>query len=680
MNRQIIYAATLAAMLMSATGCVTAQQEQPRRRYQGQGQRPGQGPPGQQQREPTRVPEGCTVVRDVVYARAGSKDLTLDIYRPDNSPAKMPVIVWIHGGGWQSGSKDRCPPAPLAREGYAVVSINYRLSHEAQFPAQIFDCKAAIRFLRANAGKYNIDPDRIGVWGSSAGGHLVALLGTSGGVKELEGDLGNAQFSSRVQCVVDFFGPTEFTKMDAQGSNRNHDAPNSPESKLIGGPIQQNVDKVRRANPITYVTTDDPPFLILHGDQDDTVPLGQSEMLRDALQNAGVPVTFEPQPGKGHGFGGPQYVRRAGEFFDKHLKGNTTSSAPTQGVGVAQPVATTETENEEEAAPASAPATPITGKAPPTGIFALMEGDRIERPVRNLAGHSFWASPNVAGVTLRTFWNKVEPARGEWNWMLFDEGLELARQHNKRLGLSLAAGAATPAWVYAAGAKKFEFTLKTNFKADEEAAMPLPWDEAFLKEWAAALAEMGRRYDGDPHVAYVMVTGLGHAVETYFAKKQEDAAALNRIGGAAKWVEGAKKVIDLYAAAFPTTPFVMAMANPVPGGAGEDALREVVAYGLGKYPGRFGVMHHGLNAQSSGNFLPNQLIRENSGKTTVGFQMVWATQGQNAQRVKGSLAEALARATELRGQFVEVYAADCDDSSYAGDLRDAGNALAKNKR
>ncbi len=674
MNRNIIYSMTMVALLLSVTGCVTAQQQQqPRRRYQGQGQQ-GQ----QQQREPTRVPDGCTVERDLVYARAGSKDLTLDIYRPESPPAKLPVIVWIHGGGWQSGSKDRCPPAPLAREGYAVVSVNYRLSHEAIFPSQMYDCKAAIRWLRANAAKYNLDPDRIGVWGSSAGGHLVALLGTSGGVKELEGDEGNAQFSSRVQCVVDFFGPTEFTKMDAQGSNRRHDAENSPESKLIGGPIQQNIDKVRRANPITYVTTDDPPFLILHGDQDETVPLGQSEMLRDALQNAGVPVTFEPQPGKGHGFGGPQYVRRAGQFFDKYLKGKVSSAAEP----ITQPVAATETEYEEEtpAAAPAAPVAPITGKAAPTGIFALMEGDRIERPVRNLAGHSFWASPNVAGVTLRTFWSKVEPARGEWNWMLFDQGLELARQHNKRLGLSLAAGATTPVWVYEAGAKKFEFTLKTNFKSDESAAMPVPWDETFRKEWGAALAEMGRRYDGDPHVAYVMVTGLGHAVETYFAKKLDDAAALNRIGGVAKWVEGAKKVIDLYATSFPKTPFVMAVANPVPGGAGEEAMREVVAYGTGKYPGRFGVMHHGLNAQSSPNFLPNQLVRENSGKTTVGFQMVWSTQDQNAERIKGSLGEALARAEELHAHFVEVYAADCDDSSHAGELRDAGSALAKNRR
>jgi acetyl esterase/lipase len=629
--------------------CATAQQQRRDPRIDG-------GPRRRPPQEPTRAPEGCTVVRDIVYARAPGKDLTLDIYRPDNATGKLPVIVWVHGGGWQSGSKDRCPAAPLARDGYAVVSINYRLSHEAIFPAQIHDCKAAIRFLRANAGKYGLAPERIGAWGSSAGAHLVALLGTSGGVDELEGDLGNAQQSSRVQCVVDFFGPTDFTRMDAAGSNRNHDAPNSPESKLIGGPIQQNKDKVARANPITYVTPDDPPFLILHGDMDETVPFNQSELLRDALKKAGVPVTFEPQPGKGHGFGGPQFVRRAREFFDKHLKG-AAATRP------------------EAPAPA-----PVIAKAAPVGIFALMEGDRVERPVRNLAGHGFWNNPNVAGVTLRTFWSKVEPAPQEWNWMLFDEGLELARNHNKRLGLSLAAGAATPEWVFGAGANRFEFTLKTNFKADEDARMPLPWDAVFLDKWGEVVRAMGKRYDGDPHVAYVMIGGPGHAIETYFAKKLDDAAKLNTLGGAAKWVEGAKQVIDLYAAAFPTTPFILAMAPPVPSTPGEAALREIVAHGTGKYPGRFGVMHHGLNAQSSAGFLPNQLVRENSGKTTVGFQMVWSTQGQNASRVKGTLREALARAAELRAHFVEVYAADCDDASYDGDLREAGNALAENRR
>ena len=137
---------------------------------------------------------------------------------------------------------------PLVAKGYAVASINYRLSQHAVFPAQIEDCKAAIRWLRANAAKYHLDPDHIGVWGASAGGHLVALLGTTGGVKELEGNGGNLDQSSRVQCVVDWFGPTDLTTMGGE-----HDKPDSPVARLIGGPVQENKEKARKASPLTYV-------------------------------------------------------------------------------------------------------------------------------------------------------------------------------------------------------------------------------------------------------------------------------------------------------------------------------------------------------------------------------------------------------------------------------------------
>ena len=168
-----------------------------------------------------------------------------------------------------------------------MASINYRLSQHAIFPAQIEDCKAAIRWLRANAAKYHLDADRIGVWGASAGGHLVAMLGTTGSVKELEGKGGNLDQSSRVQCVVDWFGPSDLPTMGGS-----HDDPGSPESRLIGGPVQENKEKARKASPLTYVSKDSAPFLIMHGDQDNVVPPGQSELLAEALKKAGVEVTL----------------------------------------------------------------------------------------------------------------------------------------------------------------------------------------------------------------------------------------------------------------------------------------------------------------------------------------------------------------------------------------------------
>ena len=155
------------------------------------------------------------------------------------------------------GSKENCQAVPLIAKGYAVASINYRLSQHAIFPAQIEDCKAAIRWLRANAKKYNLDPDHIGVWGASAGGHLVALLGTTGNVKELEGHGGNLDQPSRVQCVVDWFGPTDFAKMGGR-----QDKPDSPMARLVGGPVRDRKELAAKANPIAYVGKDSAPFLI----------------------------------------------------------------------------------------------------------------------------------------------------------------------------------------------------------------------------------------------------------------------------------------------------------------------------------------------------------------------------------------------------------------------------------
>ncbi|MFQ6036700.1 MAG: alpha/beta hydrolase fold domain-containing protein [Sedimentisphaerales bacterium] len=260
------------------------------------------------------------VLRDLEYIPGGHERHKLDLYLPQQQlSAPLPLIVWVHGGAWRGGSKDRCPALWFLDKGYAVASINYRLSQHAIFPAQIEDCKAAIRWLRANAKRYSLAAERIGVWGSSAGGHLVALLGTTGDVEEFE--VGpNLDVSSRVQAVCDFFGPTDFLEMGRFPSKMNHYAADSPESKLIGGPVLQNKEACRRANPITYITKDDPPFLIMHGDKDMTVPINQSELFYDALKKAGVPVTFHTVSGAGHGFSGPEIDKMVDDFFDTTIK------------------------------------------------------------------------------------------------------------------------------------------------------------------------------------------------------------------------------------------------------------------------------------------------------------------------------------------------------------------------
>ena len=274
-------------------------------------------PPGVEARQ-GQLPPGARALRDVAYVTNGHERQKLDLYLPATG-TNLPLVVWVHGGAWRAGSKQECPALPFLADGFAVASVGYRLSQHAVFPAQIEDCKAAIRWLRAHAREHGIDPDRIGVWGSSAGGHLVALLGTAGEMKDFDrGE--NLGVSSRVQAVCDWFGPTDFTQMSKFPSDLKHDAADSPESQLIGGPVQENKEKAARANPITYVSKNAPPFLIMHGDQDRSVPLNQSELLAEALTKAGVDVTFQVVKGAGHGFGGPENVARARDFFIRQLR------------------------------------------------------------------------------------------------------------------------------------------------------------------------------------------------------------------------------------------------------------------------------------------------------------------------------------------------------------------------
>jgi acetyl esterase/lipase len=268
---------------------------------------------------PPQASEGITAYSDLPYVSDGHERQKLDLYLPDNGE-HLPLLLWVHGGAFRAGSKEGGVPLDKLAEGYALASINYRLSQHALFPAQIEDCKAAARWLRAHADRFDLDPQRFGAGGPSAGGHLAAMLGTAGHVDAF--DVGeNLPFSSRVQAVVDYFGPTDFLQMDAHRlpDGMNHDAPDSPESQLVGGPIQQRRDEVARANPITYVRADAPPFLIVHGELDALVPHHQSELLAAALEKAGVEISFHTVKGGGHGgFTDPRVPEMTRAFLARH--------------------------------------------------------------------------------------------------------------------------------------------------------------------------------------------------------------------------------------------------------------------------------------------------------------------------------------------------------------------------
>jgi acetyl esterase/lipase len=274
------------------------------------------------------------VYRDVEYKRKETtgRPLTLDVYHPegDAPEAGWPTVVWIHGGAWQAGDKHLGLPYVLPA-GIAVVSIRYRLSGEAQWPAQIEDCKAAVRFLRAHAATYKIDPSRLAVSGASAGGHLAAMIGTAGNDKTYDvGD--HLDHSSAVLAVVDLFGPTNFLAMIGQPSQIDHAAANVPEALLLGGPIESVPDKVKLADPLYYIDQRTPPFLILHGEKDDIVPVNQSEILHAALQQNKIFSEYLKIVDAGHGgpaFETPEIRTRVIEFLKEHLVAPTESSETT---------------------------------------------------------------------------------------------------------------------------------------------------------------------------------------------------------------------------------------------------------------------------------------------------------------------------------------------------------------
>lgn len=272
---------------------------------------------------------------NISYANDTLTGHKMDIYVPKGENGPFPVVAVVAGSAWFSNnSKERAFNVigkPLLEEGFAIVAVNHRSSREAIWPAQINDMKAVVRFVRANAKKYNLDTSFIGMTGDSSGGHLSAMMGLTGGVKEytigaktlsLEGNIGgNLKQSSRVDAVVDWYGPTVFQKMDSCGSSFSHDAPESPESVLTGAPIQNNDDMCALANPITYVDAADVPFLILHGDGDMIVPHCQGIFLNEALEKAGVPTRLIIVPGAGHGPGmwEEPYIGEMISFFQQQL-------------------------------------------------------------------------------------------------------------------------------------------------------------------------------------------------------------------------------------------------------------------------------------------------------------------------------------------------------------------------
>ncbi len=264
-----------------------------------------------------------TKTSDIVYAVVDERELGLDIYMPRDVDTP-PLLVWIHGGRWLHRTKENINTLALVEEGFAIASVDFRLSVDAPFPAQIHDIKAAIRFLRANAETYGYDASRIAVHGRSSGGHLTALVGVTNGVKELEGELGaHLDVSSDVQAAVSYFGASNLTTIMDQSTPFGVNLRGPALALLLGGPLESTTELARLASPVFHVDADDPPLLLLHGDQDPQMPINQAHELHGVYKAYDLPVQFEVVHGAKHGT--PEFFDRertalVAAFLKEHLR------------------------------------------------------------------------------------------------------------------------------------------------------------------------------------------------------------------------------------------------------------------------------------------------------------------------------------------------------------------------
>jgi hypothetical protein len=302
----------------------------------------------------------------------------------------------------------------------------------------------------------------------------------------------------------------------------------------------------------------------------------------------------------------------------------------------------------------------------PAGIIRLFSTD-----VDNPGNSPSWTNVNLDGMRLRPGWDDVQTAPGAYNWSATDAVVSLGSQYGKTIGLSVGAGVFSPQWLYDAGATKYKLQDGSGL------SMPLPWDPIFLTKWLALVRAMGARYDGNPALGYIVISGLGQNVETFLAQTAADDASLTALGGTTAWVAAAQEIISVYAEVFPTTPFFITACTPFANSDGLPALQQVVDWGVATYPGRFGIMNAGLNANSSTVYYPNSAIYTYGATQPVGFQMVCSSILDPA-RLGGTLGQALTKGVGLGAEFVEVYQSDADAPANQAVLANQGALLQAN--
>lgn len=570
------------------------------------------------------IPTGVIVHRDIEYAEVDGESLYLDLYLPGTMDASTPLLVWIHGGGWARGDKALINPVAtrLSGEGYAVASINYRLGGVSLHPKQVHDCKGAIRWLRANAHLYGYDATRIGVGGGSAGAHLALLLGLSSGVPELEGDVGgNLEESSQIQAIVNLFGPSALLAY-------------ASEKPSFRG--KKSFELLRSASPVNYLTKDDPPILMFHGDKDEIVPVSQSRILHWRYWLEGLDSTLYIIEGAGHGgmqYSDPTRYALIKNFFDKHIKEEKGETGKKVDYGaMLKTNASKEIEVEQQQF--------SSGEQPSKEVDEYYSEEIRDEPNCHREGesalkcqqpaemHGFhWMigpksglngseqdfqrllntiernltdNPYITGVYIITHWRLIEPEDSQFDLSRLDRVIEVVRKQGRYYKLSINPGIYTPEWVYKAGANAFD-TVGSNPDRQElynnKTKIPIPWDEVFLSHYFQALEKISERYKDDANFRAVAVTvATFMSPEWHLPRSKKDRAQWQELTGFPDKLEQAwKKGIDRYSTLFPNQNLVLeASSYPVGLKAMGDAI---VHYGVSKYGGRFAVQINQLSGQ-----------------------------------------------------------------------------------
>ena len=545
-------------------------------------QNPPQPDKQKQPRPPTPPPPGVKVLRDLEYASIDGNSLRLDLYLPEKG-LNPPLFVWIHGGGWTHGDKSQVNSAVvgLATAGFAVASLNYRLGGITLHPKQVEDIKGAVRWLRANAKQYGYHARRVGVGGGSSGAHLALLLGLSGGVTSLEGEVGDhLSESSRVQAIVDLYGPSDLQAFAEVKPRFRRDTPE---------------DIQRSASPLRYLSQDDPPLLILHGDQDGVVPLDQSRLLHERYQQAGLISELHVLHGAGHG--GRPFKDQASyelikDFLTRYLR---------------DPAAHEQRKPTDEAARSATSSLPGTevktvitddeakGRlhgfhwmiGPRTGLAGSEQGFQqlLEAIDRNLS-----SNPYITGVYLIYHWRLLEPRPGELDFERLDKVIERVRKHGRYYKLAVNPGIYSPDWLYAQGAQAFDTVGSNPARAQiyqKPIRIPVPWDPIYQARYFQTMAKVAAHFRDDRQFRAITLTvATFMSPEWHLPKSAEDRQRWQSLPGFPEklqqaWEEG----IDRFAELYPGQYLVLeASSNPV----GLKKLADaVVRYGATRHPGRF---------------------------------------------------------------------------------------------